>query len=51
MRGENQGLFHLDDDIGETTNMIEQEPERVGGLEQELTNWSKKVSLGIEQQS
>ena len=51
MRGENPGLFHLDDDMGETTNMIEQEPERVGGLEQELTNWSKKVSLGIEQQS
>ena len=49
--GESQSLFHLDDDIGETTNIIRKEQERGKSLEQELMNWSRKISVGIERQS
>ena len=51
INGESQSLFHLDDDIGETTNIIRKEQERGKSLEQELMNWSRKISVGIEQQS
>ena len=51
INGESQSLFHLDDDIGETTNIIRKEQERGKSLEQELMNWSRKISVGIERQS
>ena len=51
INGESQSLFHLDDDISETTNIIRKEQERGKSLEQELMNWSRKISVGIERQS
>ena len=51
INGESQSLFHLDDDISETTNIIRKEQERGKSLKQELMNWSRKISVGIERQS
>ena len=46
-----QSLFHLDDDIGETTNIIQKEPKQGKRLQQELVKWSNRISEGIKQQS
>ena len=51
INGESQSLFHLDDDISETTNIIRKEQKQGKNLEQELMNWSRKISVGIERQS
>ena len=51
INGESQSLFHLDDDISETTNIIRKEQERGKSLEQKLMDWSRKISVGIERQS
>ncbi|MBD72215.1 hypothetical protein CMK21_19160 [Candidatus Poribacteria bacterium] len=51
INGESQSLFNLDDDISETTNIIRKEQKQGKNLEQELMNWSRKISVGIERQS
>ena len=48
---ESQSLFHLDNDIGETTNIMQKEPVWGRSLEQELRDWSRQISMGIERQS
>ncbi len=41
--GGHRFLFNLDNDIGETKNLAEQEPEVVKGLEQALGKWQRQM--------
>jgi len=48
VRGENQYLFNLDDDIGEQNNLFETKPEMVEALRAEFLAWEKDVTAGVK---
>jgi uncharacterized sulfatase len=37
-------LYHLGDDLGEKTNLVEQQPERARSMQQSLYDWRQKVN-------
>jgi arylsulfatase A len=48
VRGENQYLFNVDDDIGEENNLLEAKPDIVDTLRAEYLAWEKDVTAGVK---
>jgi len=48
VRGENQYLFNLDDDIAEQNNLFQARPEIVDTLRSEFLAWEKDVTAGVK---
>lgn len=48
VRGENQYLFNLDDDIGEESNLFDAKPDLVNALRAEYLAWEKDVTAGVK---
>jgi len=48
VRGENQYLFNLDNDIGEKNSLLEAKPDIVGVLQAEFLSWEKDVTEGVK---
>jgi hypothetical protein len=48
VRGENQYLFNLDNDIGEKNSLLEARPDIVGTLQAEFLSWEKDVTEGVK---
>jgi len=44
-------LYHLGNDVGETQNLAEREPETVAALQRELAAWEQAVSAGVERRT
>ncbi len=48
VKGENEQLYNLDDDIGETNDLAESKPDMVQALRAEYLAWEKDVTDGVK---
>jgi arylsulfatase A-like enzyme len=48
VRGEDQYLFNLDDDIGEQKNLFDAKPDIVNSLRAEFLAWEKDVTESVK---
>jgi arylsulfatase A-like enzyme len=48
VKGEDEQLYNLDDDIGETNNLAQSRPDLVQALRAEYLAWEKDVTDGVK---
>jgi arylsulfatase A-like enzyme len=48
VKGENEQLFNLDDDIGESKNLAQSRPDLIQALRAEYLSWEKDVTDGVK---